>query len=218
MWYPMVMGINPSEIARQLAARRAPRTVTCSVCGTLTVGIGRRKYCSEQCAKRAWWRRHRSKAAQVTQDGAALERWDDDGGARALLRGPRGEPGARGAVGPQGPEGDPGPAGPPGPPGLPGRPGPRGAAGATGPVGPRGPAGRRGPRGLRAAGRPQGSAGVMQAAGPVGPQHRPAREVAQAHEALWSPAVRLLARPGDQPPKGRRLAARRFVPLPHLHR
>src|ERR1700675_4994524 len=89
------MTTDASELARQLAARRKPKAVICPICGTQAIGVGRRKYCSEQCAKRAWWRRHRSKAAQLVQDAAALQRWDDDGGAL----GPFGPKGATGATG-----------------------------------------------------------------------------------------------------------------------
>ena len=77
------MTIDPSELARQLAARRKPKKVICPICGTQAVGVGRRSYCSERCAKRAWWRRHRSKAARLAQDAAALEGWEDEGGATA---------------------------------------------------------------------------------------------------------------------------------------
>jgi tRNA(Ile2) C34 agmatinyltransferase TiaS len=55
-----IMTTDASDLARQLAARRKPKTVVCPSCGTQAIGVGRRKYCSEQCAKRAWWRRHRS--------------------------------------------------------------------------------------------------------------------------------------------------------------
>src|SRR5258708_1871988 len=89
------MTIDASELARQLAARRKPRAVVCPICGTQAIGVGRRKYCSEQCAKRAWWRRHRGKAAQLGQDAAAVQRWEDDGGALGL-QGPRGDAGAVG--------------------------------------------------------------------------------------------------------------------------
>jgi hypothetical protein len=75
------MNIDPSELARQLAARRKPKTVTCPICGMQAVGVGRRTYCSERCAKRAWWRRHRSKAAQLAQDATAVGAWEDEGGA-----------------------------------------------------------------------------------------------------------------------------------------
>jgi tRNA(Ile2) C34 agmatinyltransferase TiaS len=78
------MSLDPSEIARQLAARRKPKSVVCPVCGTRAVGIGRRIYCSAQCAKRAWWHRHRSpaaRAAQGAQDRATVQGWEDDGGA-----------------------------------------------------------------------------------------------------------------------------------------
>jgi tRNA(Ile2) C34 agmatinyltransferase TiaS len=75
------MSLDPSEIARQLAARRKPKLVVCPVCGTRAVGVGRRTYCSAQCAKRAWWRRHRSPAARAAQDRATLQGWEDDGGA-----------------------------------------------------------------------------------------------------------------------------------------
>ena len=73
---------DPSELARQLAARRKPKPVTCPVCGTQAVGVGRRTYCSERCAKLAWWRRHHSKTARSARDGEALQAWEDDGGAR----------------------------------------------------------------------------------------------------------------------------------------
>jgi hypothetical protein len=56
------MTLDPSELARQLAARRKPKRVTCPVCGTQVVGIGRQKYCTTRCAKRAWWLRHYGKA------------------------------------------------------------------------------------------------------------------------------------------------------------
>src|SRR5678810_177815 len=106
-----IMKLDSSELARQLAARRKPKAVVCPICGTQALGVGRRKYCSEQCAKRAWWRRNRSKGAQLAQDAAALQGWDDDGGALGPL-GPKGDTGATGAVGPQGAKGDPGPPGP----------------------------------------------------------------------------------------------------------
>ena len=67
------MSLDPSEIARQLAARRKPKPVVCPVCGTRAVGIGRRIYCSAQCAKRAWWRRNRSPAARGAEDGEAVQ-------------------------------------------------------------------------------------------------------------------------------------------------
>jgi len=76
-----VMTLDASELARQLAARRKPRQVVCPVCGTQVVGLGRRKYCGERCAKLAWWRRHRAKASEVSTDAAALQAWADDGGA-----------------------------------------------------------------------------------------------------------------------------------------
>src|SRR5215212_712347 len=159
------MNLDPSELARQLAARRKLKQVICPICGTEAIGVGRRKYCTEQCAKRAWWRRHRSKAAQLGQEAAALQRWEDDGGAMGS-RGPKGD---TGAVGPQGPKGDtglPGPQGPvgsTGPTGLKGATGPRGASGPPGPAGPSGPRGRRGAIG------PQGPAGATRPSAPVGP-------------------------------------------------
>ena len=76
-----IMSLHPSELARQLAARRKPKSVICPVCGTPAVGVGRRIYCSTQCAKRAWWRRHRAAAAMTAQDAAALRGWEGDGGA-----------------------------------------------------------------------------------------------------------------------------------------
>jgi hypothetical protein len=81
------MSLDPSELARQLAARRKPKPVICPVCGTPAVGVGRRTYCSTQCAKRAWWRRHRGTAPKPAQDGAALRGWEDDGGAGAARSG-----------------------------------------------------------------------------------------------------------------------------------
>ena len=74
--------MDPSALARQLAARRKPKAVVCPVCGTQAIGVGRRTYCSTRCAKRAWWRRHRSKASRLARDAAALQGWEDDGGAR----------------------------------------------------------------------------------------------------------------------------------------
>ena len=76
------MSIDPSVLARELAARRKPKAVICPVCGTHAVGVGRRTYCSVQCAKRAWWHRHRGAAARSAQDAAALQTWEEDGGAR----------------------------------------------------------------------------------------------------------------------------------------
>ena len=76
------MSFDPSVLARELAARRKPKAVVCPVCGTQAVGVGRRKYCSEQCAKRAWWRRHHSKAARLARDAAALQSWENQGGAK----------------------------------------------------------------------------------------------------------------------------------------
>ena len=75
------MRMDASELARLLAARRKPKVVVCPICGTEAVGVGRRAYCSERCAKRAWWRRHRSKAAQLAAGAAELPGWEDDGGA-----------------------------------------------------------------------------------------------------------------------------------------
>jgi len=75
------MNIDPSELARQLAARRKPKTVVCPICGTQAVGVGRRTYCSERCAKRAWWRRHHSRAARLARDAAATQAWEDAPGA-----------------------------------------------------------------------------------------------------------------------------------------
>jgi hypothetical protein len=160
MCYPSLMAImtiDSSELARQLAARRKPKAVVCPICGTQAIGVGRRVYCSEQCAKRAWWRRHRSKAAQLGQDAAAMQRWEDDGGAIGS-RGPRGDTDAVGPQGPPGPKGDPGRPGPQGPVGLTGPTGPKGATGSRGAIGPQGPAGPSGPRGLRGAVGPQGRA------------------------------------------------------------
>src|SRR4051812_38858363 len=137
-----IMTIDSSDLARQIAARRKPKAVVCPSCGTQAIGVGRRKYCSEQCAKRAWGRRHRSKAAQLAQDATALQRWESEGG----------------ALGPQGVLGDPGPPGPPGPVGLTGPAGPQGGRGATGPRGPRGPGGPPGPPGLPGEFGPQGHA------------------------------------------------------------
>jgi predicted nucleic acid-binding Zn ribbon protein len=77
------MNLDPSEIARQLAARRKVKQVICPICGTAAVGVGRRLYCSERCAKRAWWRRHRGKAARLAQDTRAVQNGEDDPGARA---------------------------------------------------------------------------------------------------------------------------------------
>jgi predicted nucleic acid-binding Zn ribbon protein len=104
------MMIDPSELARQLAARRKPKAVVCPICGTQAIGVGRRLYCSEQCGKRAWWRRHRSKAAQLAQDAAAVQRWEDDGGAKGS-RAPRGDTGAVGTQGPTGRAASPEPRG-----------------------------------------------------------------------------------------------------------
>ncbi len=87
-----MVDLDPSELARQLAARRRRKEVVCPICGTRAVGVGRRLYCSAQCAKRAWWQRHRSKAARLAaeartkdqaQDAAALNTWADDGGSPA---------------------------------------------------------------------------------------------------------------------------------------
>ena len=75
------MSLNPSDLARALAARRRPKAVVCPVCGTQAVGVGRRTYCSDRCAKRAWWRRHRSAAARLAPDAAALQSWENEGGA-----------------------------------------------------------------------------------------------------------------------------------------
>ena len=75
------MALDASELARQLAARRKPKPVTCPTCGTQAVGIGRRTYCSDRCAKRAWWRRHRAKVSDTSGTAGALAVWDDDGGA-----------------------------------------------------------------------------------------------------------------------------------------
>jgi hypothetical protein len=153
-----IITIDSSDLARQLAARRRPKAVVCPICGMQAIGIGRRKYCSEQCAKRAWWRRHRSKATQLAQDAAALQGWESDGGAAMGSPGPEGDTGATGAVGPQGAPGDPGPTGPQGPVGLTGPAGPQGERGARGPGGPPGPAGPPGPPGLPGAVGPQGHA------------------------------------------------------------
>jgi hypothetical protein len=80
------MTLDASELARQLAARRKPKQVICPVCGTQAVGLGRRKYCTERCAKLAWWRRQRSKASEASGDAAALQVWEDDGGAEEAKR------------------------------------------------------------------------------------------------------------------------------------
>jgi endogenous inhibitor of DNA gyrase (YacG/DUF329 family) len=80
------MTFDASELARQLASRRKPRQVICPVCGTQAVGLGRRTYCSDRCAKLAWWRRHRSKASEASADAAALRVWEDDGGAGEAKR------------------------------------------------------------------------------------------------------------------------------------
>lgn len=75
------MTLDVSELARQLAARRRPKQVICPVCTAQVVGIGRRKYCGERCAKLAWWRRHRATASAASGAARALHVWDDDGGA-----------------------------------------------------------------------------------------------------------------------------------------
>ncbi len=75
------MALDASEIARQLAARRKSKRVICPICTTQVVGIGRRTYCSDRCAKLAWWRRHRAKASEASAAARALHVWDDDGGA-----------------------------------------------------------------------------------------------------------------------------------------
>ena len=80
------MTLDTSELARQLAARRKPKQVICPVCGTEAVGLGRRKYCSERCAKLAWWRRHRARPPEAATDKAALQVWEDDGGAGGAER------------------------------------------------------------------------------------------------------------------------------------
>jgi hypothetical protein len=76
------MNLNPSDLARELAARRKPKSVVCPVCGAQAVGVGRRTYCSTQCAKRAWWRRHRGADSQRAQARTALQGWEDDGGSQ----------------------------------------------------------------------------------------------------------------------------------------
>ncbi len=75
------MAFDATELARQLAARRKPKQVTCPICTTEVVGIGRRTYCSDRCAKLAWWRRHRAKASEASEEARALRVWDDAGGA-----------------------------------------------------------------------------------------------------------------------------------------
>jgi hypothetical protein len=52
------VNIDPSELPRQLAARRKPKQVICPICGTSAVGVGRQSYCSTRCSKLAWWRRN----------------------------------------------------------------------------------------------------------------------------------------------------------------
>ena len=77
--------MDPSELARLLAARRKPKPITCPICGTQAVGVGRRTYCSVRCVKRAWWRRHRSKAAELPWEAAAgLGDWENDGDATSV--------------------------------------------------------------------------------------------------------------------------------------
>ena len=73
------MSLDPSELARLLAARRKPKPVICPVCGTQAVGIGRRTYCGPRCAKRAWWRRHHGKATRSARDAAAPQGREDGG-------------------------------------------------------------------------------------------------------------------------------------------
>jgi endogenous inhibitor of DNA gyrase (YacG/DUF329 family) len=75
------MAFDASEFARQLAARRRPKRVTCPICGTEVVGLGRRTYCGDRCAKLAWWRRHRAKTSEASEEAGALAVWEDDGGA-----------------------------------------------------------------------------------------------------------------------------------------
>ena len=75
------MTLDASDFARQLAARRKLKQVICPVCGTQVVGVGRRTYCSDRCAKLAWWRRHRGKASEPATDEAAPRAREDDGGA-----------------------------------------------------------------------------------------------------------------------------------------
>ena len=80
------MTLDTSELARQLAARRKPKQVICPVCSTEAVGLGRRKYCGDRCAKLAWWRRHRARPPEAATDKAALQVWEDDGGAGGAER------------------------------------------------------------------------------------------------------------------------------------
>ncbi len=65
------MAFDASELARQLAARRKPKQVTCPICTTQVVGIGRRTYCSDRCAKLAWWRRRHAPASAASEAAGA---------------------------------------------------------------------------------------------------------------------------------------------------
>jgi len=74
------MAFDASEVARQLAARRKPKQVICPVCGARAIGLGRRTYCSDRCAKRAWWRRHRGKVSDLAEAAQPPHGGDGHGG------------------------------------------------------------------------------------------------------------------------------------------
>lgn len=62
-------------MARQLAARRRRVTRPCDVCGRLTTGTGKRRYCSVACGQKAKYRR-----AKALRALAAAEPPADTGG------------------------------------------------------------------------------------------------------------------------------------------
>ncbi|MDQ3705609.1 MAG: hypothetical protein M3437_10385 [Chloroflexota bacterium] len=53
------MGIDASELGRQLAARRQLVEGNCQICGKPFVGTKKRKYCSNACAVAAYEKRQR---------------------------------------------------------------------------------------------------------------------------------------------------------------
>ncbi len=58
-----------SELARRLAAQRQMVEGNCDVCGTPFTGTRKKRYCSHNCAQKAYMRNKVSKKSEGQSDG-----------------------------------------------------------------------------------------------------------------------------------------------------
>jgi hypothetical protein len=58
-----------SELARRLAAQRQVVEGKCEICGTPFTGTRKRRYCSHNCAQKAYMRNKVSKKSEGQGDG-----------------------------------------------------------------------------------------------------------------------------------------------------